>query len=251
MLKYRFYATILDGYQNYLSSSEIYQEYWGFSEDPEKTEEEFEQEQFQSLIDRINRVPFDNEKADRGTAFNEVIDCLIENRSSLKMEIRSEKETGLILVNYNQRTFAFQLDLCLEFAKYFKGAVTQVYVDGLLSTRFGDVLLYGYIDELMPHSVHDIKTTEKYKSGKFRSNWQHIVYPYCLNVNGNMVMNFEYNVAVLGPKSYSTHTEFYSFKPERDIPRLTAHVESLIEFIEANRSLITDQKIFNQILETV
>jgi hypothetical protein len=113
------------------------------------------------------------------------------------------------------------------------------------------VALYGYIDQLLPDSIHDIKTTEKYKAGKFHNNWQHVVYPYCLRENGNHVTGFEYDVAVLGGKSYSTHIEYYAFRPERDIPRLITHVESFIEFLEANRHLITDQKIFNLIPETV
>lgn len=243
--KYLIYATLLDGYQDYLSSSEIYQEYWGNSENPSKSEDEFEKEQFQSLIDRINRVSFDNEKADMGTAFNEVVDCIIENRKSLKMDIRSEKEQGLIFVTYNNRTFVFSIALCMEFANYFKGAISQFYVEAPIETKYGNVLLYGYVDELMPHSVHDIKTTEKYKAGKFRNKWQHIVYPYCLNHYGNNVRDFEYNIAVFSAASYSTHTEYYSFKPERDITLLTCHIEGLIEFIELNKSLITDRKIFN------
>jgi hypothetical protein len=46
--------------------------------------------------------------------------------------------------------------------------------------------------------------------------------------------------------NYETFTEFYAYNADIDIPRLVAHVEGLIEFIEANRSLITDKKIFNQ-----
>lgn len=245
MAKYLIYATLLDGFQSYLSSNEIYQGYWGGSDDPKKSEAEFEQEQYQSLLDRINRVPFDSEPADKGTAFNEVVDCLIDNRNSSKMDIRSNREEGNIYVNYNNRSFVFPLSLCLEFANYFKGAITQFYVEGKLQTKYGEVLLYGYVDELMPNSVHDIKTTSKYKAGKFRNNWQHVVYPFCLNQYGNDVKEFEYNVAVMD-KTCNTFTEYYRFNPEKDVIRLTEHVEKLIEFIESNKHLITDKKIFNQ-----
>ena len=44
------------------------------------TEEEFEEIQRLSLIDTINRVPFDSEDADRGTAFNEIVDCFIDKK---------------------------------------------------------------------------------------------------------------------------------------------------------------------------
>lgn len=247
--KYLFYATLLDGYQNYLSSSEIYQKYWGFSDNPEFSEEEFEQKQFQSLIDRINRVPFESEAADQGTAFNEIVDCIILNKKSEKMEINSDREAGIITAKYNERTFVFPLALCLEFSNYYKGAVPQVRTEALLPTKFGEVLLYGDIDELMPTSVHDIKTTNSYTAGDFKNHWQHIVYPYCLNQNGNKVTDFEYNIAAINRIksgiSYTTHTEYYAYNPEIDNLRLTAHVEGLIEFIEANKHLITDKKIFN------
>src|SRR5512142_2672244 len=120
--KYKFYATLLDALQGYLNSSEVWQEYWGQSEDPSKTEEQFEKEQFQSVIDRINRVPMkweDSEAADKGTAFNEVVDCIIHNCKSDKMELKSSKETGVITANYNKRTFIFSTALIREFADYF------------------------------------------------------------------------------------------------------------------------------------
>lgn len=248
-VKYQFYATLLDSFQSWLSSSEIYNDYWGFSEDPAKSEDEFEKQQMQSVIDRINRVPMkweDSEAADKGTAFNEVVDCVMANCKSNKMILASNKETGIISALYNKRTFIFPLALVMEFAQYYKGGVSNVFTEAVLTTKYGDVLLYGYIDELMPASVHDIKTTSKYKAGKFRNNWQHIVYPYCLNQNGNEVNDFEYNVAVMGTNNhYSTFIELYSYKPERDIDRLRILVELLIEFVEINRDLITDKKIFN------
>jgi len=245
-LKYLFYATLLDKFQGYLSSSEIYNEFWGFSEDPEFTEDEFEEKQKQSLIDAINRVPFDSEAADRGTAFNEVIDCIILKCKSDKMEITSNKETGLITAFFKEREFVFPTILCLEFSNYYKGAIPQVRCEATIETRFGNVLLYGYIDELMPTAVCDIKTSSKYKAGKFKRNWQHIVYPYCLNQQGNAVSDFEYNIVVMAARSYSTFTEHYAYVPGRDNKRLVEHCEKLIEFIELNKDQITDTKIFNQ-----
>ncbi|MEI8087242.1 MAG: HNH endonuclease [Paludibacter sp.] len=266
-LNYRFYATLLDKYQSYLSSSDIYNEFWGYSEDPEFTEDEFEEKQKQSLIDAINRVPFDSEAADRGTAFNEVIDCIIMKCKSDKMIISSIKETRRN-PNYNpdfdnygrptievtvafkaifkEREFIFPAALCFEFSTYYHGGIPQVYCESPIETRFGNVLLYGYIDELMPFKVCDIKTSTKYSAGKFKRNWQHIVYPYCLNQQGNDVSDFEYNVAVIAARSYSTFTEHYAYVPERDNKRLVEHCEKLIEFIELNKDQITDKKIFNQ-----
>jgi hypothetical protein len=159
--KYLFYATLLDGYQDYLGSDKIYNEYWGFSEDPPMSEEEFQEKKRLELIDRINRVPFDNEKADRGTAFGEVVDCLILGRKSKKMDISSNREAGTITAVYNSRTFVFPISICKEFSDYYKDAIPQVYVEAILPTRYGNVKLYGYLDELMPMSIHDVKTTGK------------------------------------------------------------------------------------------
>jgi len=261
--KYQFYATLLDKYQSYLDYRIIYNQYWGFSEEPPFTEEEFEEKQRQDLIDQINRVPFDSEHADRGTAFNEVIDCMIENRTSDEVKVNKIYEADIYDVGmiqgkgrlvyleaiYNSRTFKFPIEVCREFADYFKGAITQQFTAGILSTRYGDVRLYGYIDELMPMCVHDIKHTSKYTVGKFKRNWQHIVYPFCLNQDGNNITEFEYNIAqykdLKNETVYETFSEHYSYVPDRDIPRLVEVCEGLIEFIEAHRDVITDKKIFN------
>ena len=246
--KYLLYATLLDTYEGYINSSRIYQTYWGFSIDPPKTEEEFEKEQFQSLIDRINRVPFDSEPADRGTSFNEVIDCIITKSVSEKVQMKSDKQSNTITVNYNNRTFVFPLDQCLNVAKGYQGAVPQVLTKGHLETKYGLVELYGYIDELMPLQIVDIKTTSKYSAFKFKDNWQHKVYPYCLSCEGINIPDFTYDVYVMNKSNSITesHQEFYSFVPERDIPSLINHCEGMIEFIETNRHLITDKKIFNE-----
>lgn len=244
--KYRLYATILDAFWGYLNSDAVWEKYWGWSENPPHTPEEFHELQFKELIDRINRVPFDNEKADRGTAFNELVDALIEKRKPSKMEVERNAENTCYTVVYNNRTFVFPISLCCEFANYFKGALTQIRVEAILPTAFGDVLVYGFIDELMPTTVHDIKTTGSYSVGKFKDHHQHLVYPYALLKNGSDVRTFEYNIVEFNKGGYvvDTYTETYVFVPDRDIPILTSHCEMFISFLEENRNLITDKKIF-------
>lgn len=247
-LKFKFYATLLDSFTSYLRSDAIWDRYWGFSENPPHTLEEFKEKQFQSLIDTINRVPFDSEAADKGTAFNEVIDCMIENRKSetvLVERLLSDMMDGRqalvgLRATYNNHQFDFPISICREFANYYKGALSQQRVEAILHTCFGDVLVYGVIDELMPMSVHDIKTTGSYYVGKFKDHWQHIVYPYCLMQNGSDVRLFEYNITDFK----NTYTETYTFVPERDIPILVNHCEEFIRFLNDNRDLITDKKIF-------
>lgn len=248
-VEYKFYATLLDGFQNYIDSDVIWERYWGYSENPPHTPEQFREQQFQSLIDRINRVPFESEAATRGTAFNEVIDCMILHRNSDKVKIvkvcdESGKITGLN-ATLNERTFYFPLALVREVADYYQGGLPQQYIQAVLPTIFGDVLLYGYIDYIMPFCTHDLKTTGQYAVGNYKNHWQHIVYPYALMKNGCNVPDFEYNVVELGKTCYRTYTESYSFVAERDIPKLTQHCEDFIRFLQTNRDLITDKKIFN------
>ena len=45
-------------------------------------------------------------------------------------------------------------------------------------------------------------------------------------------------------KLKATYSEEYLFTPERDIPLLESKVVELIDFLEANRHLITNAKIF-------
>lgn len=260
--KYKFYATILDAFMNYLNSDIIYNRYWGFSDNPPCSEDEFKEKQFQELINRINRVPFDSEKADKGTAFNEVIDCMIEERKSDIVKIIKIYEEGKIecsafkpkkkdvvielMAVYNNRIFRFPMSLCRSFADHFRGALTQQRVEAILPTVFGDVMVYGLIDELMPTTVHDIKTTGSYNVGKFKNHFQHLVYPYALMQKGSDVRTFEYNIVEFNKGGFvaGSYTETYVFKPERDIPILTNHCEEFIRFLEANKALITDKKIF-------
>lgn len=249
-MRYNIYPSLLDAYQGYVDSDKIWERYWGFSENPPHTPEEFRQKQFSDLIDRINRVPYDNEAVAKGTAFNEVIDCIIEHRTSDKINIvkvfdvkETDKCTG-VNATIGERTFFFPLDFIKKFSAQYEGAVTQMYVEGVIDTIFGEVYLYGFADEVMPFCVHDIKTASSYSVGKYKNNSQHLVYPYCLRQMGNDVSLFEYNVAVLG-KTPEMFTETYAFNETRDTPILRQKCEDFIRFIEENRELITDKKIFN------
>jgi hypothetical protein len=244
--KYNFYATLLDKYQDYLSSSVIYNQNFGFSENAEKTEEEFEKEKFNELIDCINRVPFDSELADKGTAFNEVIDCMIEGRKSDKMEISKGYDSvtnnlTCLIANYKDRVFTFPLSLCRTVSEYLKGAIVQQLVESKIKTKYGEVLLYGYIDGILPFKIYDIKTTSKYTAFKYRNKWQHIVYPFCLINSGVDIADFEYLVTDFKNVFFET----YTYSHDSHHQDLVLHCEGLIEFLEQNKDLITDKKIFN------
>lgn len=247
--RFRLYATLLDAFCDYLDTPQIYDRYWGFSDEPPHTLEEFWIKQHASLIDRINRVPFTSEAASKGTAFNAAIDTL--HTGQLDEKVRMSKVTNengrpsAIQAELDGFIFQFPYEICNEFALYYKGAIPQVRVSAILPTGYGNVELYGYIDELMPLSAHDIKYTGNYSASKFKRHSQHLVYPYCLINNGSDIRTFEYNVAEESKSGkWQTFTETYVFDPDRDIPILRERCEGLIEFLLQNLQHISDRKIF-------
>ncbi len=250
-IKYRFYATLLDAFSNYVNSDAIWEKYWGWSEEPPHTPEEYHKMKFQEFLDTLNRKPFDSEAADRGTVFNEIIDCIVEHHNTKKMHITKVfGETNKVVAlkgEYNGRTFFFPIELVMEVANYYKGTLPQQFIQGILPTRFGDVLLYGYIDYVAPFCTHDLKTTGRYSMGNYRDHAQHLVYPYCLYQQGANVEMFEYNIVELNHDNtkWATYTETYNYNEERDVPILTQRVEDLIDFIRDNSHLITNEKLFN------
>lgn len=208
--KYKFYATLLDSYQYYQDSES--------------------ETAFEDIINKINRVPFESELAAKGTAFNNLVDEVAHKGFSLPDEP---------LVFFE--SFDYKVPIVSEIANEIKGAIPQVHCSALIETKYGNVELYGYIDELMPFpTIVDIKCTGNYDYGKFTKNWQHIVYPYCLFMSTETIYQFTYLIT----DYQRTFSEDYFFKPELDIPKLRNFVESFIEFIEKHCELITDRKIF-------
>ena len=254
--KFAFSATLLDAFQNYLETEELWEKFWGKSEDPKFSYDEYADKQFVELINRINRVPFTNEAVEKGSAFNNIVDMMLEGKMDdglhvLKIDNEANtvtiKEREIVVDEKGNQTeqfnkaWSFPLPLAREFAEYYEGALKQFFIRGTLDTCYGDVDLYGFIDYLLPFSVHDMKTTKSYSAGSYKNHWQHIVYPFALNQNGIPVNHFEYNVT----NFKETFSEVYVFNPERDIPKLRDMCERFICFLLNNRELITDTKIFN------
>lgn len=208
------------------------------------------------LIDTINRcdgVPI--EAADKGTCFNEIIDCLIENRKSSRpdIDIKSEKvedNKTAIIATLNGFTFAFDADFCKSVAKEFKGAITQYMCKSSIVTKYGDVEIYGYIDEYMPNRIVDIKTTSMYNFGRFENKWQRHAYPYCV-VNSGVstdIDEFEYYVVVWDKSSSllkgSIHKEVYTYRHKYSTERLRAMIEHFLYWLHRRKQFITNNRIF-------
>lgn len=262
MNKYRIYPSLLDKFQKLIDSDIEADSFLNINEDgvQKLTADEIYDKHEQELIDIINRVPKPPiEAADKGTCFNEIVDCIIEGRKSSRedVSIKTIKEpTPHILAEMNGFTFRFDISLCKELANYFKGAICQHMCTGVISTEYGDVELYGYADEIIKDKVFDIKTTSSYDFGKFEKSWQKDLYPYCLVESGECtsISEFEYTVVKLKGGTQKTpiitgdvYKEVYTYNHERSRIRLKQILERFIEWIETKKDKITDKKIFNEL----
>lgn len=271
MPKYRFYATLLDRFQTYLDTQVedyFYQDEEGkWHKNYSETEDtlHFSQEEVdallkQELLDAINRVPHEpSEAASKGTAFNEVIDCLIHNRNSENGSVKICK-TEFYGVNAIKSIcdgfeFLFDIPFCKSVAEYFKGSLSQVFTSATIDTKFGEVELYGYIDELRENKVYDLKTTSRYEFGKYAKYWQRHAYPYTLIESGmcTEINSFEFTAYALKGGTSRTplitgvqYPEVYQYDHEQSKVLLKEICERFCEFLEDNRSLITNKKIFNE-----
>lgn len=254
--RYRIYPSLLDSFQDYLDAEILWDQFYGSSEEPEKSVAEFEEKQYQELLDRINRVPFTSEAASRGTCLNEIVD-LINGATDAREDVavKSLKLDGAQLIAAAQGRFMFFFDagFCKELAARYKGAVQQAFLSAILPTAYGPVELYGYADEILRDMIFDIKTTSRYDFGKYERHWQRHVYPYCAIETGAMerVTGFEYTAVKLSGGTTRTPLltgdiipEFYAYDHGQSRQLLQGICERFIEFLEANRPRITDFKIF-------
>ncbi len=258
MIKYNIYPSLLIKYQELLDYEYLYNEYWGNSDDPKYNLEEFYLIQEANLINSINRVPFENEAASCGTAFNEIVDCLIENRKSSREDciIKSKKDNNgntVIEARIHDFVFDFDLQLCRETADYFTGSIPQYLAKAVMSTDYGNVLLYGFADEWVSSQMFDIKTTGKYSWGKFEKGWQRHVYPWCAIESGDAteIESFTYYVIEWAYqrkgeplKAKGVYLETYTYNHEESGVKIREILESFIGWLLSRKSFIQDQRIF-------
>ena len=260
MSKYRIYPSLLDKFQSFLDVEHSVEEFWNIDSEGEykETADEMSDRLEHELIDAINRVPREPiEAADKGTCFNEIIDCLIAHRKCEYegMDIQSGEmgENRVITAKLNGFEFNYDLDFCRAVASDMKGAISQHLCEAILPTKYGEVMLYGYADEIKGDLVFDIKTTGRYDFGKYSKGWQRHVYPFCLVESGEVkgVQAFIYYVVVWKGGTSRTPVltgsifpEFYTYNHDQSRHALTQICERFIEWLEAHRDQITDTKIF-------
>ena len=130
-----------------------------------------------------------------------------------------------------------------------------MFTSATIDTKFGEVELYGYVDELRENKVYDLKTTSRYEFGKYAKYWQRHAYPYTLIESGmcTEINSFEFTAYALKGGTSRTplitgvqYPEVYQYNHEQSKVLLKEICERFCEFLEDNRSLITNKKIFNE-----
>lgn len=87
---YRMYPSLLDKFEAYLRADEEVESFFNIDNETgeyKRSPEEVEAELKQFLIDAINRVPFASEAADKGTAFNALVDMAIHNELTFPVSV--------------------------------------------------------------------------------------------------------------------------------------------------------------------
>lgn len=254
-IRYRIYPSLMDKFQRYLDSEQEFESHWNVTDDGEyrKTLDEIYDANEKALIDAINRVPFEGDTSamDKGTCFNEIIDRILGGRSNESITVVFDDEKGVIRASMLDNEFIYDMELCRTLAACYTGALTQHFCKGTIDTAYGVVELYGYADIYIRDKVIDIKTTKNYSFGDYENRWQRYVYPYCLTEAGNDVKTFSFDVikwsggGVRNPVlSGDKYEEVYGYNHASATLKLKRFLECFIEFIELNRQLITDSKIF-------
>lgn len=216
--QYKFYATLLDSFQYYLDSQD-------------------NDEAFQEFIDSLNRVKKVGEAAHKGTALNDLIDKLIKGS---KLQDFPTDKRGNVIYRSETGDYGFNPKVVTELYNRVAGSEAQVFTKAILPTTKGNIELYGYVDYIDISKATDLKGTSRYTFPKYLGKWQKHVYPYCLNENGIQITEFSYLVT----DYYNVFVEDYPYNPEKSVKELQSFCTRLIDFLEMNRHLITDQKVF-------
>lgn len=261
---YQIYPSLLIKYQELLDYRLVAEESWnkdaegGYKLTPEEMYVKIESE----LIDSVNRCPkTPSAAADKGTAFNEIVDCIHEKRKpgiaglDISTVRNATGKTVSIHAAINGFTFHFAPAVCKKTAAFFDGSLTQFLCDAVMPTKYGDVRLYGYIDEWKGDRIYDIKTTSRYKLGKYEHGWQRHVYPWCVIEMGltDKVTSFVYYIVEWANKgrgslvdSNAVYIEEYDYNHRESGGKIRDILESFIDWLEHRKAdgFLTSQRIF-------
>ena len=266
---YRINPSLLNKWTELVNSDRDWEQFYGDADEPSVSPEEFFQKREQELLDAINRVPFKSEPASRGTALNELVDCIVENRKQREdmqvfrvydpqaQEVFHQDLLQALRVELEGFTFIFDINLVRALADYYKGATCQYRCEATMDTLYGPVILYGDADYIRQDIVYDLKSTSRYSAyGKYSEGHQKDLYPWALTESGDVqgISGFEYTIVPLTGGSATSpiisgeiKTEYYAYDHDASTRRLRAVIEAFVPWIEEHRNLITYPRIFNEI----
>ncbi|MES2797916.1 MAG: hypothetical protein V4683_18260 [Bacteroidota bacterium] len=101
-----------------------------------------------------------------------------------------------------------------------------------------NVEIYGYVDVLGEGRAIDLKTTSSYQPGKYSNNFQNL---YLLGLRNKGISQLDYLVTDFKEvyvESY--HIKQFNFNP------MLEEIEKFTKFLELNKGLISDRKIFGE-----
>lgn len=191
----------------------------------------------EEMLNKINRIKGPMaEAACKGVAFEDCVNAIIKSKTAdhplLKGSFFEKKVEGF--------TFNFKGDLILKIAAKLANCLKmQEFIKANVPTPVGLINVYGFIDFSYADKFIDLKTTGSYKNGKYRDYNQHKSYPLLAQLNGRKIHDFLYYVTDFN----DTYTEPYKHTAELKDEFIRDLVE-FTEFLEMNRALITDKKIF-------
>lgn len=261
--KWRLTPSLLNKWSDLVNADRDWENFYGDADEPSVSPEEYYAKRERELLDAINRVPFVSEAASKGTALNELVDCIVERRGPREgitiqrmMRDDDKQTTHSFIVTIDGFTFYFDAVMVYAIWNKFKDAVCQYRCEAVMDTEFGPVILYGDADYILRDVVYDLKSTSKYSAyGKFSEGWQKDLYPWALTESGEMygISGFEYTIVPLTGGNASNpivsgeiKTEYYAYDHGASTGRLRAVVEAFIPWVEERRNLITNFRIFNE-----
>lgn len=101
-----------------------------------------------------------------------------------------------------------------------------------------NVEIYGYIDVVGEGRAIDLKTTNSYKPGKYSNNFQNL---YLLGLRNKGISQLDYLVTDFK----EVYVESYNVRQFNFNPMLD-EIENFTKFLELNKNLITDRKIYGE-----
>lgn len=202
-IKYQFYPTLLDSFR-----------YWKDHEEDEKA--------FNDLIDKLNGVKIEKtEENIKGIEFEQAINDLIDGKDVVI------GNHPLVQKIYNK------LKRCIG---------KQIKLDGIVSTKHGNVRIYGIFDYEFPEMMADLKTTSNYslktegneKVKKYKNNFQH-------KFTSLLTDKKEFNYVITD----FTYLYIENFKLNHRLNLDTIlEIEEFIDFCEIFKYKIKNSKVF-------